>query len=154
MSREQIQTCRIWGFHSGGYEEYHLLGCDAVLRCNGRFGGAYRRLAVYSACHLLTCWFLLKIFFDPEDGGDMFLRNVGCISTDYTASHPRRWYSSNPDLLESKASHPIIRLYIVWPTDRAVKQTTNENKNSLNMHDMDNGTSFSRNFETVASTEA
>jgi hypothetical protein len=23
----------------------------------------------------------------------MFLRNVGCISTDYTASHPRRWYS-------------------------------------------------------------
>jgi hypothetical protein len=37
-----------------------------------------------------SCW----IFFDPEDGGDMFLRNVGCISTDYTASHPRRWYSS------------------------------------------------------------
>jgi hypothetical protein len=30
------------------------------------------------------------IFFDPEDGGDMFLRNVGCNSTDYTASHPRR----------------------------------------------------------------
>jgi hypothetical protein len=23
----------------------------------------------------------------------MFLRNVGCNSTDYTASHPRRWYS-------------------------------------------------------------
>jgi hypothetical protein len=21
---------RIWGFHSGGYEEYHLLGYDAV----------------------------------------------------------------------------------------------------------------------------
>jgi hypothetical protein len=34
---------------------------------------------------------LLKFFFFyPEDGGDMFLRNVGCISTDYTASHPRR----------------------------------------------------------------
>jgi hypothetical protein len=31
-----------------------------------------------------------NFFFDPEDGGDMFLRNVGCISTDYTASHPRR----------------------------------------------------------------
>jgi hypothetical protein len=25
--------------------------------------------------------------FDPEDGGDMFLRNVGCNSTDYTASY-------------------------------------------------------------------
>jgi hypothetical protein len=22
--------CRIWGFHSGGYEEYHILGYDAV----------------------------------------------------------------------------------------------------------------------------
>jgi hypothetical protein len=37
------------------------------------------------ACHLLTCWFLLD-YFDPEDGGDMFLRNVGWNSTDYTAS--------------------------------------------------------------------
>jgi hypothetical protein len=24
-----ITICRIWGFHSGGYEEYHLLGYDA-----------------------------------------------------------------------------------------------------------------------------
>jgi hypothetical protein len=39
-----------------------------------------------AACHLLTCWFLLNYFFDPEDGGDIFLRNVGCNSTDYTAS--------------------------------------------------------------------
>jgi hypothetical protein len=34
-----------------------------------------------------SCW---NFFFDPEDGGDMFLRNVGYISPDYTASHPRR----------------------------------------------------------------
>jgi hypothetical protein len=33
---------------------------------------------------------LAEIFFDPEDGGDMFLRNFCCVSTDYTASHPRR----------------------------------------------------------------
>jgi hypothetical protein len=33
---------------------------------------------------------LAEIFVDPEDGGNMFLRNVGCISKDYTASHPRR----------------------------------------------------------------
>jgi hypothetical protein len=32
-------------------------------------------------------------FFGPEDGGDTFLRNVGWISTDYTASYPKRWYS-------------------------------------------------------------
>jgi hypothetical protein len=32
------------------------------------------------------------------DGGDKFLRNVGWYSTDYTASYPRRWYSSKPPL--------------------------------------------------------
>jgi hypothetical protein len=32
------------------------------------------------ACHLLHTGFLLGFFFDPEDGGDMFLRNVGVIS--------------------------------------------------------------------------
>jgi hypothetical protein len=31
-----------------------------------------------SACHLLACWFPVElIFFDPEDGGDMFLVHVG-----------------------------------------------------------------------------
>jgi hypothetical protein len=34
-----------------------------------------------------------------EDGGAMFLRNVGCYTTDYTASYPRRRYSSSPSLL-------------------------------------------------------
>jgi hypothetical protein len=39
------------------------------------------------ACLLASCW---TYFFDPEDGGDMFLRNVGWHSTDYTTSYPRR----------------------------------------------------------------
>jgi hypothetical protein len=29
-----------------------------------------------SACHLLHTGFLLGLFFDPEDRGDMFLRNM------------------------------------------------------------------------------
>jgi hypothetical protein len=29
-------------------------------------------------------------FLDPEDGGDMFLRNVGWLSTDYKALYLRR----------------------------------------------------------------
>jgi hypothetical protein len=33
-------------------------------------------------------------FFDPEDGGDMFLRNVGWLSTDYTPLYPRTEKSS------------------------------------------------------------
>jgi hypothetical protein len=49
------------------------------------------RLSPYvdEICHLLARWFA-EIFFDPEDGGDTFLRNVGCNSTVYTASYPRR----------------------------------------------------------------
>jgi hypothetical protein len=43
-------------------------------------------------CLLVFCW---TYFFNLKDGGDMFLRNVGWNSTDYTASYPRRWYSSN-----------------------------------------------------------
>jgi hypothetical protein len=34
--------------------------------------------------------FLLGIFFDPEDEGNMFLQNVSSLSTDYTALYPRR----------------------------------------------------------------
>jgi hypothetical protein len=34
-------------------------------------------LKVNSACHLLHAGFLLGLFFEPEDGGDMFLQNVG-----------------------------------------------------------------------------
>jgi hypothetical protein len=36
--------------------------------------------------------FLLGIHFDPEDGGDMFLRNIG-LSPIYAALQPRRYYS-------------------------------------------------------------
>jgi hypothetical protein len=32
--------------------------------------------------------------FDPEDGGDMFLRDISWHSTDYTALYPRRESSS------------------------------------------------------------
>jgi hypothetical protein len=32
---------------------------------------------------------ILPGLFDPEDGGDMFLRNFNWLSTDYTALYPR-----------------------------------------------------------------
>lgn len=37
-------------------------------------------------------WFLLSLQFDPEDGGNMFIRNVG-FSPNYTVLQPRRPYS-------------------------------------------------------------
>jgi hypothetical protein len=38
--------------------------------------------------------FLLDLFFHLEDGGDIFLRNVGCLSIDYTVLYPRSYNSS------------------------------------------------------------
>jgi hypothetical protein len=48
-----------------------------------------------STCYLLHAGFLLGLFFDPKDGGNMFLRNVGRLSMDYTALYPRRQNSSD-----------------------------------------------------------
>jgi hypothetical protein len=33
---------------------------------------------------------LLGLFFDSEDGGEMFLQNVGWLSKDCTALYPRK----------------------------------------------------------------
>jgi hypothetical protein len=39
---------------------------------------------------MLRADFLLGSVFDCEDGGNMFLRNIGCLSLDYTVSRPGR----------------------------------------------------------------
>jgi hypothetical protein len=33
---------------------------------------------------------MLGFFFAPEGGGDIFIRNIGLLSTEYTALYPRR----------------------------------------------------------------
>jgi hypothetical protein len=84
------------------------------LSLNRRFGGTYRLhlqrrrnkfIKNQQASKQVASRFCWTYFFDPEDGGDMFLRNVGWNSTDYTASYPRSWYSSIvlllTDILES-----------------------------------------------------
>jgi hypothetical protein len=41
-----------------------------------------------------SCWFLIWLIIHPEKGRNMFLRNVGFFSTDYTALYTRRQNSS------------------------------------------------------------
>jgi hypothetical protein len=45
-----------------------------------------RRAAVLAI--FFDAGFLLAVFFDPENEGDMSLQNVGCLSVDYTALYP------------------------------------------------------------------
>jgi hypothetical protein len=49
-------------------------------------------------CKALLARCFAELFYDPEDKGDTFLRNVWYNSTHYTASYPRRRYSSKPPL--------------------------------------------------------
>jgi hypothetical protein len=42
----------------------------------------------------LPAGFLLALLFDPENGGDMILRNISCLLPDYMVLHPRRQKSS------------------------------------------------------------
>jgi hypothetical protein len=78
-NNHDTQHClyRIWGSYSGGYEEYYLLEYNTLLA---------------------TCFHassLLGLFFNTQGGCNMFLRNVGWLSTDYMALYPRRQYSSH-----------------------------------------------------------
>jgi hypothetical protein len=68
--------------------------CDITLcspvKANRRFGGTYRlHLEGFQDCLLQAC-FLLSLFFDPEDGDGIFLRNIGSLSQDYLAFYPRK----------------------------------------------------------------
>jgi hypothetical protein len=75
--------CRTWGFHSGGYIE--ISSAKTSKQAGGKVG--------------------------PEDGGDMFLRNVGWNSTYYTASYPRIWYSPS---FECPIFHPSADFRLFW----------------------------------------
>jgi hypothetical protein len=70
------------------------------MRCNGRFyclkSSMIRDMTPYSllkanqsfagtACYLLHAAFLLDLFFHPKDWGDLLLRSVSSLSTDYVA---------------------------------------------------------------------
>jgi hypothetical protein len=43
-------------------------------------------------CFGAYCLLLVGLFFSPEDGGSVFLQNVGELVSDYESSHPRIYY--------------------------------------------------------------
>jgi hypothetical protein len=72
---------------TGGYEEFYLLGYNAVytVEYQPTFRKNMSPPSSGSKNRPRTCFhagFLLSLFFDPRDGGEMFLRNVGSLSTD------------------------------------------------------------------------
>jgi hypothetical protein len=72
-------------------EEFCLLGYSVVYSVERQV--TFRTNMTPQSALLATCFdagFLLALFFDPEDGGDVFLRNVWWLSTDYAALYPRR----------------------------------------------------------------
>jgi hypothetical protein len=82
-----------------------------------------RHNAVSSFCYLLHTSFLLNLFFDPEDGGDMFLRNASLVSADYAALYFTRQTSSNTNRMCCIRAHSvalnkqlfrIITKFIIW----------------------------------------
>jgi hypothetical protein len=60
--------------------------------------------------------FLLGIFFDPEDGSDTFLRNVGCLSRDYTALYSRRELCITTAVRASSPTSYEAPNYTVFPS--------------------------------------
>jgi hypothetical protein len=55
---------------------------------------AGRQNSSNSACCVFHVCYFLSLLINPEDGGDIFLRNVTLLSTDNTALYYRRWSSS------------------------------------------------------------
>jgi hypothetical protein len=71
---------RTYGFHLQNWR---------VSQARNRHEADSKQMLINSCC-LLYAVFLLGLLFNTEDGGDMFLRNVGWLSMDYTAFYARK----------------------------------------------------------------
>jgi hypothetical protein len=83
------------GLLQGQIYLFHLF---SLLKVNCRFGGTCRLYlqdrisqAKSSACYLLHAGFLVRLFFDLEDGGDIFLGNRGWLHS--VTSHKTEIFS-------------------------------------------------------------
>jgi hypothetical protein len=71
---------------------WDIAPCSSYMnRC---FGGTYHLYLQVVTLRYSNSACLAMLTFDPEYGGDTFLRNVGSL-VDYTALYPRRWQHSD-----------------------------------------------------------
>jgi hypothetical protein len=70
-----------------------------------------RLKTVVPLAYLLHAGFLLGLLFDPEDEGDMFVRNIGCLSPRYTAVYPRSHRCENLKYTTAKTNSFFPDLY-------------------------------------------
>jgi hypothetical protein len=52
--------------------------------------GFYQRSEVFMAVKMWIVVFWIEVFFYPDDGGNVFLRNVGNHPQNYTVLKPRK----------------------------------------------------------------
>jgi hypothetical protein len=89
--RASNAVCRIWGSHSGGYEEFCLLGYVLSVESQLTFrrnisppswsghllhAGFFAKSSSLKMVYLFPIGLLPVLFFDPDNGGGIFLRNI------------------------------------------------------------------------------
>jgi hypothetical protein len=84
--------------------------CRLYLQCQ-RVSQAKDQHEAGRLC-LLPIGVLLRLLFDPVDGGDVFLRNVCLLSPDYTAiPEDRSFHNHRCENLKSYVVSPIQNLF-------------------------------------------
>jgi hypothetical protein len=84
--------CRVVWYKSTDASEVHVASFVRVEELS-----QVNQHKARKSCLLLT-GLLLHLLFDPEDGGNMFLQNVGGLLPNNTVLQPRRQYCSKSPL--------------------------------------------------------
>jgi hypothetical protein len=99
-------NCWIWGYHRGDYENYGLLGCNTAkfrerqkqAYCVGHHGWTVSHKTDQQFSLLSDFVGILHgLIFDTEDGGDIFLTNVGLSELNSLITHKTVLLTSKKD---------------------------------------------------------
>jgi hypothetical protein len=88
-THEKFSVIWISGYHSGKSSIFWDISPCGPVDVHLCFGGTYCLLLLGISGSLLLAGYLLGLFFDPEDGGSMFLQDVREFIPANTGLHPR-----------------------------------------------------------------